>query len=408
MTIADPSGQAPTVLHVVRYRFGPNSHPATWRTILGLRADFRNVVVSGTRPGYFPQSAADETRLATEAGIQVLPEQDIDGLPLSEVAAEVSASVRRRYGRIDAVVGHLLGAPRAFYLARQLSAPILAFFHGDDANIHLYGGDYGPAYASLRAAPAALFLGVSQNLVSRLIAFGMPPERTFLHHLGLDLSGYPSPPEPDNSRPLKIVMIGLFRRQKGHEMAIKAFAQFLQRFPDASLHFIGGAVRPEHQRLGEELKALVERIALGDAIRFRGCMPFESVAQELAGADVVLQTSLFVPEDGHVEGIPNAILEAMATGVPVVATRHGGIPEAVVHERTGLLVDEGDVEGLVRALSHLAADPGLRRRYGLEGRRVVEERFNAARQSDLLAERLRRMMRAYARAAAERSKEDAD
>lgn len=357
------------------------------------------MVVSGTRPGYFPQSAADEARFATEAGIQVLPEQDIDGLPLSEVAAEVSASVKQRYGRIDAVVGHLLGGPRAFYLARQLSAPILAFFHGDDANIHLYGADYGPAYASLRTAPAAFFLGVSQNLVSRLIAFGMPPERTFLHHLGLDLSGYPSPPEPNNNRPLKIVMIGLFRRQKGHEMAIKAFAQFVQRFPDASLHFIGGVVRPEHQRVGEELKALVKQMALGDAIRFRGCMPLESVAQELAGADVVLQPSLFVPEDGHLEGIPNAILEAMAIGVPVVATRHGGIPEAVVHERTGLLVDEGDIEGLVRALSHLAADPGLRRRYGVEGRRVVEERFNATRQSDLLAERLRRMMRAYARTA---------
>ena len=395
MTVVARSGSAPTVLHVVRYRFGPNSHPATWRTILGLRRHFRNVVVSGARPGYFPLSAADEARLASEAGIEVLPEQDIDALPRPEVAARISAAVQQRYGPIDAVVGHLLGSPRAFYLARQLSAPILALFHGDDANIHLRGEEYGPAYASLRSARAAFFLGVSQNLVRQLIAFGMPPERTFLHHLGLDPSAYPSPIGPNNNRPLKIVMIGLFRRQKGHEWAIRAFAVLLRRFPGATLHFIGGAVRPEHQRLGEELEALVERMALGHAIHFRGRMPLESVARELAGTDVLLQPSVFVPDEGQVEGIPNAILEAMASGVPVVATRHGGIPEAVVHERTGLLVDEGDTEGLVRALSRLAADPGLRCRYGREGRRIVEERFNAARQSDLLAERLRTMMQTY-------------
>jgi glycosyltransferase involved in cell wall biosynthesis len=392
-----PTGNVPTVLHVVRYRFGPNSHPATWRTILGLSRHFRNVVVSGRHPGYSSQSVADGVRLAAASGIQVLSEQDIDGLPWPEVAATVSASVRRRYGRIDAIVGHLLGGPRAYYLARQLSAPILSFFHGDDANIHLYGEEYGSAYARLRDEPAAFFLGVSQNLVRRLIAFGMPPERTFLHHLGIDLSRYPSPPEPDRIRPLKIVMIGLSRPQKGHEMAIKAFAQLVRRFPDASLHFIGGAVRPEHRRVGEELKALVERMALGDAIYFRGRMPVEGVERELADADIALQTSLFVPEEGQVEGIPNAILEAMAARLPVVATRHGGIPEAVVHERSGLLVDECDIEGLVRALSRLAADPRLRRQYGLEGRRVVEERFNATWQSDLMAERIETMIEAYAR-----------
>jgi colanic acid/amylovoran biosynthesis glycosyltransferase len=395
MTFVAPSSRHATVVHVVRYRFGPNSHPAIWRSILGLGRHFQNVVVSGTRPGYFPQSDVDGVRLANDAGIEVVAEQDIDGLQRPEVAAAVSALVRRRYGRIDAVVGHLLGSPRALYLAQHLSAPILSLFHGDDANVHLSGETFGRAYERLRAAPAACFLGVSQNVVRRLVAFGMPPERTFLHHLGVDLPRYPSAPQ--HSRPLKLVMTGLFRRQKGHEIAIRGFAEFVRRFPDASLHFIGGAVRPEQRRLGEELEALVARMELGDAIRFRGPMAVDGVARELAGADIALQTSVFVPEDGQVEGIPNAILEAMATGLPVVATRHGGIPEAVVHERTGLLVDEYDTEGLARALSRLGTDPGLRRRYGLEGRRVVEERFNAARQGDLLADRIRRMIDAYAR-----------
>lgn len=387
-------GAMPRVLHVTRYPFDPNRHPAIWRTIVGLSSHFRTVVVSGTQPGYFPEPALDEARLAAAAEIQVLPDQDVDGLPRPEVAAAIAATVLRHYGPIHAVVGHLLGGSRSFYLARQLAVPMLAFFHGDDANIHLHGEEHGPAYAGLRAAPGAFFLAVSQNLVDRLIAFGMPPERTFLQHLGVDLSRYQVPIRPDTVRPVKIVMIGLFRRQKGHQMAIRGFAEFVRRFPGASLHLIGGAYKPEHQRVGEDLMALVAQMGLADSIHFRGLMPVDSVAREFASADIALQPSVFV--DWQVEGIPNAILEAMATGLPVVATRHGGIAEAVAHQHTGLLVEEGNIEGLVGALSCLAADPGLRRRYGLAGRRRIEEQFDSVRQSDLMAERIRQMIAAYA------------
>jgi colanic acid/amylovoran biosynthesis glycosyltransferase len=132
----------------------------------------------------------------------------------------------------------------------------------------------------------------------------------------------------------------------------------------------------------------------------------------LASADICLQTSVFLAEDGQVEGIPNAILEAMASGLPVVATRHGGIPEAVVHQHTGLLVEEGDIDGLAGALSGLAADPELRRRYGLEGRRRIEEQFDSVRQSDLMAKRIRQMIAACASGstgiALERAADDED
>jgi len=386
-------GAVPTVLHVTRYPFDPNHHPASWRTILGLSSHFRTVVVSGRQVGYFPEPAPDGARRAAGAEILLLPDQDIDSLPRPEVAAAIAATVQQRFGPIHAVVGHLLGTSRAFYLARQLAVPILAYFHGDDANIHLHGEKYGPAYAGLRAAPGAFFLAVSQNLVERLIAFGMPPERTFLHHLGVDLSRYRVPSRPGSGRPLKIVMVGLFRRQKGHQMAVRGFAEFVRRFPGASLHLIGGAIKPEQQRVLEELTALVEQMGLGDSIQFRDLMPVDEVARELAGADIALQTS--VAEDGQVEGIPNTILEAMASGLPVVATRHGGIPEAVVHQETGLLVEEGDIAGLAGALSRLAADRGLRRRYGLEGRRRIKEQFNSVRQSDLMATRIRQMLAAY-------------
>lgn len=234
VTASSPPHALPTIVHVSLYPFDPSTYPAIWRTILGLSRHFLNVVVCGNNPGYFHRPSAEAARLAAEAGIEVLPRQDIYGLARPDVAAAVAASITRRYGRIGAVVGHLQGSVGAFHLARQVSAPILAFFHGDDANIHLQGKRHSAVYASLRDTPDAFFLGVSQSLVDRLIAFGMPPERTFVQHLGIDLCSYPAPREPDIARPAKIVMVGAFRPQKGHEIAIKAFAQFARRFPGAA------------------------------------------------------------------------------------------------------------------------------------------------------------------------------
>ena len=95
-TLVAPPGRVPTVVHVVRYPFGPNSHPAIWRTILGLSRHFQNVVVSGSHPGYFPQCAVDGVRLANEAGIHVLEEQDVEGLPRPGVAAGSRTGATRR------------------------------------------------------------------------------------------------------------------------------------------------------------------------------------------------------------------------------------------------------------------------------------------------------------------------
>ena len=85
--------------------------------------------------------------------------------------------------------------------------------------------------------------------------------------------------------------------------------------------------------------------------------------------------------DGDAEGLPNVVLEAMAEGVPVVASRHAGIPEAVVHEVTGLLVPPGDPEALAAALRRLIVAPELRRRLGSTAREIAAERFGAIAQS---------------------------
>ncbi len=389
----------PTVLHVNIFKFGRRHHPGVWRTITGLGGFFRNVVLSGQHPGYFPVDDRDlnheRSPVATESEVAVVGDQDLSGLSRPEVAASFAGSLTQRYGPIHAVVGHLRLGARSVTLARQLAVPIMVIFHGDDANIQLRDRQRIADSVRLRSAPAAFFLAVSQNLVDRLIDFGMPPGRTFLHHLGVDLVRYRMADRPKTGGPIKVVMAGRFRRVKGHEMAIRGFAKFAGRFPGASLHLIGSGETSDQEYCRNEIQPLVARLGLTGSIRFRGQIPVEALAAEFADADIGLQTSVFVPAEGQVEGVPNTILEAMATGLPMVATRHGGIPEAVLHERTGLLVEEHDVEGLAEALERLAADPALRRRYGIAGRKHIEAEFNSVRQSERLAHRIREMIAAY-------------
>jgi colanic acid/amylovoran biosynthesis glycosyltransferase len=385
----------PTVVHVSSFQFGRRHHPATWRTIVGLGRQVRNVVVCGRNPGYFREDDPDSDRSAAEAAIAVHRVPDVGALLRPEEAASLAATLRLRYGPIHVIVGHLKCGGRVTQLAKHLSTPIIAYFHGSDANIELNGAELGPAYARLRTAPAAFFLAVSENLVERLIAFGMPRERTFRHHLGIDLDRYPMPQQRETGPPVKIVMAGRFRTSKGHKMAIRGFAKFVQRFPGASLRLIGNGSNSDQPGLDEELAAFVETMGLAGSVQFCGVLAVDALAREFARADIALQTSVFVPKAGQIEGIPNTILEAMASGLPVVATRHGGIPEAVLHEQTGLLVEEDDIDGLAQALGRLAAAHQLRHEYGRAGRKWVEEEFESVRQSERLAERIAQMRAAY-------------
>ena len=361
--------------------------------IVGLARHFRTIVLSGDCPGYVADDGYYESPRAAEGGIEVHSHPDLHALRQPELAASLATTLKRRWGPIDAVVGHLSCGALAVHLARQLRVPILAVFHGDDANVELESREFGLDYARLRSAPAACFLGVSRNLVERLIAFGMPAEQTYLHHLGLDLTSYPALERREVGRPIRIVMAAWFRPSKGHQMAIRGFAKLVTSFPGASLDFFGDGETPDQRRIGEQMIALADRIGLASAVRFRGPVGVDVLAKEFANFDIALQTSVSA---GQVEGVPNAILEAMATALPVVATHHGGIPEAVLHERTGLLVQEDDHEGLARALARLAGDGELRIRFGIAGRKWIEQEFDSIRQSDRLADRVREMVKAYA------------
>jgi colanic acid/amylovoran biosynthesis glycosyltransferase len=277
-----------------------------------------------------------------------------------------------RPGLIHAHFGR--GGALALPIARALRVPLVVTFHGGDAtkDSH-YHRRMPPTVFQRRVAAlqreAALFVCVSEHIRDSLLARGFPADKLLVHRYGVELG----PEDCDRKyegegRP--VLFAGRFVEKKGAAVLLEAMRRLDPAIRPPVVLAGGGPA-------GDELK----RIAgpLGN-VEFTGWLPHEALRRRMRGALAICVPSL-AAADGDAEGLPNVILEAMAEGVPVVASRHAGIPEAVVHEVTGLLVPPGDPEALAAALRRLIVAPELRRHLGSRGREIAAERFGAIAQS---------------------------
>ncbi len=134
----------------------------------------------------------------------------------------------------------------------------------------------------------------------------------------------------------------------------------------------------------------VYRHGLQQQVRFEGAASQSVVAERMREVRAFVQHSQVAP-DGDSEGSPVAVMEAQLSGLPVIATRHAGIPEVVLDGTTGLLVEEGDVEGMADAMARLLRDPGLAQSLGEAGLARVQSQFTVQRHLQDLTALLRRV-----------------
>ncbi|MDH3217057.1 MAG: glycosyltransferase family 4 protein [Candidatus Krumholzibacteria bacterium] len=166
---------------------------------------------------------------------------------------------------------------------------------------------------------------------------------------------------------LVVCITGRLVREKGYLELIEAFAQVVNKVPQALLLAVGGALESDHDDVSSQVKAAVQRLGLSDRVRL---LPYQSdIERVLAVTDVYVLPS-------HREGMPRSILEAMALGLPVVATSVRGSREAVVDGVTGTLVDVGDVDALAQALVNLLDDPARRKAYGDQAKVIARKEFD--------------------------------
>jgi colanic acid/amylovoran biosynthesis glycosyltransferase len=279
----------------------------------------------------------------------------------------VSILARRRADMMHIYFGH--AGVHLLPFIRAWDKPCVVSFHGMDVARNAQVANYtGKLRQLFHALPVVL--ARSQSLAQRLVGFGCPPEKIRLNRTGIPLADFKfarrNVPTDGNWRVLQACRL---IDKKGVASAISAFAIFAREFRGAEFLIAGKGP------LQEDLEALAERLGVAGKVRFVGFLGQRALRDFYARGHIFIHPSE-TPPDENQEGVPNSILEAMATGLPVIATRHGGIPEAVTHGVNGFLSEERDTERLGRSLIELASSRNEYRRMSEAARAAVEQQFD--------------------------------
>ena len=271
--------------------------------------------------------------------------------------------------------------PAGLALANSLGVPLVVTFHGHDATMHATEATRSHRGRELLKkkprliAQAGAFIAVSEYIRTRLLAQGYPEARVVLHRNGIDLDFF-KPPARTSSEPI-ILFVGRFVEKKGARYLVEAASELSRAGVAYQLVMIGNGPNES------ELKNAAARARI--PCRFPGFLALDEVKSWLGKACVVAVPSV-TASNGDTEGLPTVLLEAQAMAVPVVATRHSGIPEGVREGVTAELVDEKDVATLAEKLRSFLQDPVKARAFGDAGRRFVCDNFDLRAQVNGLEE----------------------
>ena len=215
------------------------------------------------------------------------------------------------------------------------------------------------------------FIAASRAIKNILVADGIPAGRIEVVHDGIDVEKIQNRPVVDLHKeywlPLGVpvmVNVGALVGHKGQKYLVDAMPIVLREVPDAHLIIFGEG------DLRAPLEKQIKHLSLGKRVLLPGFR--EDVMSLMKSADLFVMSSV-------TEGLGSAVLDAMAMGHAVVGTKAGGIPEAVVHDETGLLVEPADAKALAAAIVRLLKDDGLRKQLGEAGRARVAEHFGVDR-----------------------------
>jgi glycosyltransferase involved in cell wall biosynthesis len=266
-------------------------------------------------------------------------------------------------------------------LSQHLSIPLLVSFRGYDASRLLSNQRYVDSLPILLQTAQALT--VSEDIRQRLIALGLPATRIHTHYTGIPLEKFPfiqRKPIRDKvaaNEPLTFLQVSSLNEKKGHQYTLQAFKDFLPFYPNSRLVLAGDGI------LRNELEGQTRLLGISEKVDFLGSVSQDIVQSLMPIADAFFHHSV-TAYDGDQEGIPTALQEAMATGLPVISTYHAGIPEVVSNDENGYLVSERDTNGMTqKMILLLSCDTQI----GLRAFETIKDRFDLSKQNQKLRSR---------------------
>ena len=318
-----------------------------------------------TRPGAFVRSL-NVRRYGVQAASLVL------------LHAAASLPRRQRYDAIHCQFGR--NGIRGMFLRESglMAGKLVTQFRGSDLNV--YPRRVGLDVYDKLFQTGDQFLVLSRFLAKRAIDLGCRADRVVRLPLGVDLNRLPfverhhSPDEP-----IRVLTVARLVEVKGVDYAIRAIARVAAHFPNVHYRIVGGGP------LREPLQTLARQEGLADQVEFLGPRPHDEVVRLYQQAHLFLLSGV-VDRQGAEEGLGTVLVEAQATGLPVVASNVGGIPENVLDGESGFLVPQRDVDAIAEKLCFLIEHPETWPALGRAGRRHVEVNFDNAKLTDGLLE----------------------
>jgi colanic acid/amylovoran biosynthesis glycosyltransferase len=287
-----------------------------------------------------------------------------------ELRALMNALERSNARLLHIYFGHI--AVHLLPLIRAWKNPSLVSFHGADVMVDMNKPAYREATRQMLDG-VKLVLVRSESLRRAVADLGCDGNKIEVQRTGIPVDEFPFSernfPTSDGGGEWQFVQAGRLIEKKGLPVTLRAFASFLKRYPNATLTIAG-----EGPLLGH-LEELARELKIDNRVAFTGFISQEQLRDLYYGSHIFLHPSETGP-DGNQEGIPNSMLEAMASGLPVFATRHGGIPEAIEDGVSGVLVPERDDEELAWALLNAVEDGHFLSQIARNGAEVVGEKFN--------------------------------
>ncbi|MGC1481987.1 MAG: glycosyltransferase [Chthoniobacterales bacterium] len=305
-------------------------------------------------------------------------ERRVTGRPWQVTGREADAVLNilreREVGVLHVFFGNV--AVHWLSLLRRLEVPFVVSFHGSDVAGAIASEGYREAREEVFER-ARWVVARSEALAERVGGMGCPEEklrvlRTVVPDFEFGVRQVPK------DGVVRLVQASRLVPKKGVGTSLRAFRRLLREWPKAELVIAGTGP------LEKKLKALAEELDVAGQVRWVGFVEQTELAELLRSAHVFLHPSEGV--DGDVEGVPNSMLEAMASGLPVAATRHGGIAEVIRDGVNGMLSREGDHEELGEQVSKLLSDRVLYLRVAREGAATVRREFSASGMVARLAE----------------------
>jgi colanic acid/amylovoran biosynthesis glycosyltransferase len=289
---------------------------------------------------------------------------------LQTILSKTAASLLHIY--FGQIAVHLLP------LIRSWKKPSIVSFHGADVTVDMNKPAYREATRQMLDA-VKLVLVRSESLRRAVIDLGCDERKIEIQRTGIPLDEFPFRERNfvTAETEWRFVQAGRLIEKKGLPITLRAFALFLRQHPSANLTIAG-----EGPLLGE-LQKLAGELNIDNRVSFTGFVSQEQLREIYDESHIFVHPSQ-TGHDGNQEGIPNSMLEAMASGLPVFATQHGGIPEAIENGVSGVLVPERDHEKLAAALLDAVKDPGFLSRTALNGAGFVRKNFDLRAQAQRL------------------------